>query len=37
MSIALFQNTILEDETVLLRPLQESDVENLLEISIKEP
>lgn len=37
MSIALFQNTILEDETVLLRPLQESDVENLLEISINEP
>ncbi|MFV8373676.1 GNAT family N-acetyltransferase [Flavobacterium sp. LB2P6] len=37
MSITLFQNTILEDETVLLRPLQESDVENLLEISIKEP
>ncbi|TDE45828.1 N-acetyltransferase [Flavobacterium rhamnosiphilum] len=31
------QNTILEDETVLLRPLQESDVENLLEISMNEP
>ncbi|MFV8347455.1 GNAT family N-acetyltransferase [Flavobacterium sp. ZB4P13] len=37
MSINLFQNTILEDETVLLRPLQESDVENLLEISLNEP
>ncbi|NDP27680.1 MAG: GNAT family N-acetyltransferase [Flavobacterium sp.] len=31
------QNTILEDDFVLLRPLQESDVENLLEISINEP
>jgi RimJ/RimL family protein N-acetyltransferase len=31
------QNTILENESVLLRPLQESDVENLLEISINEP
>lgn len=31
------QNIILEDESVLLRPLQESDVENLLEISINEP
>ncbi|WPO77248.1 GNAT family protein [Flavobacterium sp. KACC 22761] len=28
---------ILEDDFVLLRPLQESDVENLLEISINEP
>ena len=37
MSIALSQNTILEDDTVLLRPLLESDVENLLEISINEP
>ncbi|MFV8270456.1 GNAT family N-acetyltransferase [Flavobacterium sp. GT2N3] len=37
MNIALSQNTILEDEMVLLRPLQESDVENLLEISINEP
>ncbi len=37
MSINLSQNTILEDEVVLLRPLQESDVENLLEISINEP
>ena len=31
------QNTILEDDLVLLRPLQESDVENLLEISVNEP
>ncbi|WP_343614438.1 GNAT family N-acetyltransferase [Flavobacterium sp.] len=28
---------ILEDNLVLLRPIQESDVENLLEISINEP
>jgi len=33
-----FSDTIiLEDDLVLLRPLQESDVENLLEISINEP
>ncbi|HEY0091329.1 MAG TPA: GNAT family protein [Flavobacterium sp.] len=31
------QNLILEDEAVLLRPLQLSDVENLLEISQHEP
>jgi hypothetical protein len=30
-------NIILEDDFVLLRPLQKSDVENLLEISINEP
>jgi RimJ/RimL family protein N-acetyltransferase len=30
-------NTILEDDAVLLRPLEESDVENLLEFSINEP
>ena len=30
-------NVILEDDLVLLRPLQESDFENLLEISINEP
>lgn len=30
-------NVILEDYLVLLRPIQESDVENLLEISINEP
>ncbi len=37
MELNLSQNTILEDDFVLLRPLQESDVENLLEISINEP
>lgn len=37
MSISLSQNTILEDESVLLRPLMESDYENLLEFSINEP
>jgi RimJ/RimL family protein N-acetyltransferase len=31
------QSLILEDETVLLRSLQETDVEHLLEISINEP
>ncbi len=30
-------NIILEDDLVLLRPLQESDVDNLLEISVNEP
>ncbi|MBF4491846.1 MULTISPECIES: GNAT family N-acetyltransferase [unclassified Flavobacterium] len=30
-------NIILEDNLVLLRPLQESDVDNLIEISINEP
>lgn len=30
-------NVILEDDLVLLRPLQESDFDNLLEISINEP
>jgi len=30
-------NIILEDDLVLLRPLQESDVDNLLEFSINEP
>jgi len=30
-------NIILEDDLVILRPLQESDVNNLLEISINEP
>jgi RimJ/RimL family protein N-acetyltransferase len=30
-------NLILEDDFVLLRPLQESDVEHLLEIAINEP
>jgi RimJ/RimL family protein N-acetyltransferase len=31
------QNLILEDNTVLLRPLEENDLENLLQISINEP
>lgn len=30
-------NIILEDDLVVLRPLQESDVDNLLEFSINEP
>ncbi|CAC9976761.1 GNAT family N-acetyltransferase [Flavobacterium panici] len=30
-------NIILEDDFVLLRPIHESDVENLLEISLNEP
>ncbi|TRW95621.1 GNAT family N-acetyltransferase [Flavobacterium gawalongense] len=38
MSTSQFpQDTILEDESILLRPLQETDVENLLEISLNEP
>lgn len=37
MSLDLSSTTILEDERVLLRPLLESDVENLLEISMNEP
>jgi RimJ/RimL family protein N-acetyltransferase len=39
MSIKLdfSQNIILEDEVVLLRPLQQSDIENLLEFSLNEP
>jgi RimJ/RimL family protein N-acetyltransferase len=31
------RNLILEDETVLLRPLEKNDLENLIEISINEP
>ena len=31
------QNTILEDESVLLRPLELTDVNNLLDISLNEP
>jgi N-acetyltransferase len=31
------QNVILENDFVLLRPLQESDIDNLLEIAINEP
>jgi RimJ/RimL family protein N-acetyltransferase len=37
MSSTFPPNTILEDNAVLLRPLEESDVENLLEFSINEP
>jgi RimJ/RimL family protein N-acetyltransferase len=37
MNIDFPQNIFLEDEAVLLRPLLESDFENLLEISINEP
>ena len=37
MTATFPQNTILEDEFVLLRPLQESDVDALLEISLNEP
>jgi RimJ/RimL family protein N-acetyltransferase len=38
MAISQFpQNIILEDESILLRPLLETDVENLLEISLNEP
>jgi RimJ/RimL family protein N-acetyltransferase len=37
MNSEISQNTILEDESVLLRPLQETDVENLMEISLNEP
>jgi RimJ/RimL family protein N-acetyltransferase len=37
MSLDFSQNTILEDETVLLRPLQATDVDNLLDISLNEP
>jgi RimJ/RimL family protein N-acetyltransferase len=33
----LTDNIVLEDDFVLLRSLQESDVENLLEISLSEP
>ncbi len=31
------QSVVLEDEMVLLRPLQEADVENLIDISMNEP
>ncbi|MEO7976994.1 GNAT family protein [Flavobacterium sp.] len=37
MNLTFSQNIILEDETVLLRPIKITDVDNLLEISIKEP
>ncbi|MDR6843691.1 GNAT family protein [Flavobacterium granuli] len=38
MSISQFpQDVVLQDEMVLLRPLQLTDIENLLDISINEP
>ena len=37
MNYTFSDQTILEDHAVLLRPLQHSDVENLLEISENEP
>jgi RimJ/RimL family protein N-acetyltransferase len=37
MNFNFSQNIILEDEHVLLRPLQEYDIDNLLEISLNEP
>lgn len=36
MNFDFFQKLLLEDETVLLRSLEETDVENLMEISINE-
>ena len=37
MNFNFNQNIVLEDEHVLLRPLQETDADNLLEISLNEP
>ena len=37
MNLNFPQNVVLEDETVLLRPLELTDIENLLDISINEP
>lgn len=37
MNFNFNQNVVLEDEHVLLRPLQETDADNLLEISLNEP
>jgi RimJ/RimL family protein N-acetyltransferase len=37
MSFNFNQDLVLEDERVLLRALQNSDVEHLLEISLNEP
>lgn len=37
MDFALAQNSILEDDRVLLRPLQESDLEQLLKIAVNDP
>lgn len=37
MDYNLNQNTVIQDDVVLLRPLQESDIEHLLHFSINEP
>lgn len=37
MNLNFPQNLVLEDEMVLLRPLEITDIENLLDISINEP
>lgn len=37
MNFNFSQNVVLEDTHVLLRPLQETDADNLLEISLNEP
>jgi RimJ/RimL family protein N-acetyltransferase len=37
MNFSFNQNVVLEDEHVILRALQETDVDNLLEISLNEP
>jgi RimJ/RimL family protein N-acetyltransferase len=37
MDFNFSENIVLEDDLVLLRPLQQTDVENLLEISVNEP
>ncbi|MET0945792.1 MAG: GNAT family protein [Flavobacterium sp.] len=37
MNLNFPQNVVLEDEMVLLRPLERTDIENLLDISVNEP
>lgn len=37
MDYNLNENTVIQDDVVLLRPLQESDIEHLLHFSINEP
>jgi RimJ/RimL family protein N-acetyltransferase len=37
MDFNFSENIVLEDDLVLLRPLQKTDIKNLLEISINEP
>jgi RimJ/RimL family protein N-acetyltransferase len=37
MNLNIPQNLVLQDELVLLRPLELTDIENLLDISINEP